>query len=66
MASGVAACATAFLPGALGKGKLPATPLGADSHLSACGSKAAHMKLQGCEALKFLNEPPGFIVVELL
>jgi len=62
----VAAGATTFLPRALGKGKLPTKPLWADPHLSVCGSRADHTKLQGCEALKFLNEPPRFIVLELL
>lgn len=35
VASGSFACATAFLPRVLGKAKLPANPLRADSHLSA-------------------------------
>lgn len=35
MASGSLACATAFLLRTLGKAKLPANPLRADSHLSA-------------------------------
>lgn len=44
----------------------PRIPSGLILIFQPCRGRAAHMKLGCCKVLKFLNEPPKFIVVEFL
>lgn len=44
----------------------PRIPSGLILIFQPCGRRAAHMKLGCCKVLKFLNEPPKFIVVGFL